>query len=69
MMEWPGGDELDAAIQRLGRYYKAFPEATVICGNHSRLVRRKALSGGIPKKWIKITLMFLEVPKWEFTDV
>ena len=63
-----GGDELDAAIQRLGRYYKAFPEATVICGNHSRLVRRKAFTGGIPKKWLRDYADVLEVPGWTFTD-
>ncbi len=63
-----GGDELELAIKRLNRYYKAFPECTVILGNHSRLVRRKALSGGIPKKWIKPYAEVLEVPSWDFVD-
>lgn len=63
-----GGDELDLAIERLGRYYKAFPKATVVLGNHSRLVKRKAFSGGIPKKWIREYNEVLEVPKWNFVD-
>ena len=63
-----GGDELDHAIKRLGRYYKAFPQATVVCGNHTRLIRRKAFSGGIPKKWLKDYADVLEVPNWKFVD-
>ena len=63
-----GGDELEFAISRLSRYYKAFPEATVILGNHSRMVKRKAFSSGVPKAWIKEYNEVLEVPKWEFTD-
>ena len=61
-----GGQELDLAIQRLNRYYKVFPEVTVIIGNHSRMVMRKAQTGGIPKKWIKDYNEVLEVPNWEF---
>ena len=63
-----GGDELEFAIKRLNRYYKAFPEVTVVTGNHSRLVRRKAFSGGIPKKWLREYADVLEVPGWTFTD-
>jgi predicted phosphodiesterase len=61
-----GGQELNLAIQRLNRYYKVFPEVTVIIGNHSRMVMRKAQTGGIPKKWIKDYNEVLEVPNWEF---
>ncbi len=63
-----GGDELELAIKRLNRYYKAFPEATVITGNHSRLVMRKAFSGGIPSKWIKTYSEVLETPNWTWAD-
>jgi len=61
-----GGDELDLAIKRLSRYYKQFPNVEVIIGNHTRMVMRKAQTGGIPKKWIKDYNEVLEVPNWEF---
>ena len=61
-----GGDELELAIQRLNRYYKAFHNVEVIIGNHTRMVARKAQTGGIPKRWIKSYNEVLEVPNWEF---
>jgi predicted phosphodiesterase len=61
-----GGDELDFAINRLARYYKVFPNVEVIIGNHTRMVARKARTGGIPTKWIKDYNEVLEVPNWEF---
>lgn len=61
-----GGDELDYAIARVARYHKVFPEATVITGNHDRLVARKAFAGGIPKQWIKDYNEVLQVPGWKF---
>lgn len=67
-----GGDELDFAIKRLARYYKVFPNAEVIIGNHTRMVARKAQTGGIPTKWIKDYNDVLEVPNWDFkisTDI
>ena len=61
-----GGDELDLAIKRLNRYYKQFPNVEVMIGNHTRMVARKAQTGGIPKKWIRDYNDVLEVPNWEF---
>ncbi len=61
-----GGDELDFAIKRLNRYYKQFPNVEVIIGNHTRMVMRKAQTGGVPKKWIKEYNDVLEVPSWQF---
>lgn len=63
-----GGDELDLAIKRLARWYKAFPEAKVIIGNHDRIIMRKAFSGGIPRKWIREYKDVLEVPGWDFVE-
>ena len=63
-----GGDELTLAIKRLQRWYKAFPKAFVTIGNHDRLIRRKAFSGGVPKQWIKEYSDVLNVPGWTFTD-
>ena len=63
-----GGQELDLAISRIQRWYKAFPQATVIIGNHDRMVMRKSQTGNIPKKWIKSYKEVLDTPKWEFVD-
>lgn len=62
------GDELDIAIQEIQKYYKVFPEATVIIGNHDRLVYRKAFSGGVSKRWIKEYKEVLKVPNWDFVE-
>ena len=62
------GDELELAIRKLKRWHKAFPEADVTIGNHDRLIRRKAFSGGIPKQWIKEYADVLNVPGWNFTE-
>lgn len=62
------GEELDRAIHRLSMWYKKFPIADVTIGNHDRLIRRKAFSGGIPKAWIKEYSQVLNTPNWNFTD-
>ena len=48
-----GGDELDLAIERVQKWYTAFPKADVLIGNHDRIIMRKAFSSAIPKEWIK----------------
>ena len=63
-----GGDELDLAIRKLSKWYKAFPKAEVTSGNHDRIVYRKAKTGGIPKKWLKSYSEVLEVPNWNFVN-
>ena len=63
-----GADELELSIKRISRWYKAFPEATVIIGNHDRMIMRKAQTSAIPSKWIKSYKEVLEVPNWEFVD-
>lgn len=63
-----GGEELKRAKDRLQRYYEAFPDATVILGNHDRLIRRKAFAGDIPKEWIKEYGEVLNTPKWTYTE-
>ena len=62
------GDELDYAIKKLSKWHAAFSQAFVTVGNHDRLIRRKAFSGGIPKQWIKEYADVLNVPGWTFTD-
>jgi len=62
------GDELDFAINEIQKYYKVFPDAIVIIGNHDRLVYRKAFSGGVSKRWIKEYKDVLKVPNWNFVE-
>ena len=65
-----GKYELDKAIKKLRKWYKAFPNADVTLGNHDRIIIRKAQTSNIPSKWIKDFNEVLEVPKWNFvTDV
>ena len=63
-----GAVELQYAIQRIARWYKHFPKATVIIGNHDRMVMRKAQTSAIPSKWIKSYKEVLEVPGWNFVE-
>jgi metallophosphoesterase superfamily enzyme len=63
-----GGAELDIAIFRLQRWYKAFPKADVMIGNHDRIISRKAQTGGIPKRWIRSYSEVLGTPNWNFTE-
>jgi predicted phosphodiesterase len=65
-----GKYELDKAIKKLAKWYKAFPKADVTLGNHDRIIIRKAQTSNIPSKWIKEFSEVLETPNWNFvTDV
>ena len=61
-----GSDELYLTRKRLKRYYKVFPDVDVVIGNHTRIVMRKAQTGGIPSEWMKSYNEVLEVPNWRF---
>jgi metallophosphoesterase superfamily enzyme len=62
------GDELYQAKKHVAKWYKAFPKATVIIGNHDLIVARKAFSGGIPREWIKHYNDVLDTPNWVWTE-
>ena len=62
------GEELDRAIDIIAKWYKAFPVATVIIGNHDRLAYRKAFDGGISKRWVRKYNEVLNTPNWTFTE-
>jgi predicted phosphodiesterase len=62
------GDELDRAIDKIQNWYKVFPEATVIIGNHDRLAYRKAFAGGISARWLRNYDDVLGTPGWEFKE-
>jgi len=66
--DYTGKQELELCIKKIARWYKAFPKATVILGNHDRMIMRKAQTSLIPSKWIKSYKEVLEVPNWEFVD-
>lgn len=61
-----GSEELRFTKERIARYYKQFPDVDVIIGNHSRIIMRKAQTGGIPKEWIRDYNDVLGVPSWKF---
>lgn len=65
-----GRAELELAVEKLKKWYKAFPNADVTLGNHDRIIVRKAQTSNIPSKWIKEYKEVLETPNWNFvTDV
>jgi len=63
-----GLQELEYAIKRIARWFEAFPVATVVIGNHDRIIMRKAQTSAIPSKWIKSYKEVLEVPSWNFVE-
>jgi hypothetical protein len=63
-----GSDELEFAIKKIARWRDAFPVATVIIGNHDRIIMRKAQTSAVPTKWIREYKDVLEVPQWDFVD-
>ena len=64
--DYTGKYELEQAIKKLSKWYKAFPNADVTIGNHDRIIIRKAQSSNIPSKWIKEYKEVLETPNWNF---
>ncbi len=60
------GDELDLSIRKVKRWYRAFPKADVVIGNHDRIVSRKAFSAGVSKRWIRSCPEVLGTPNWTF---
>jgi len=62
------GQELRLAISQVKLWYDAFPKASVIIGNHDRLIMRKAYSSGLSKLWIKDYAEVLGTPNWKFIE-
>lgn len=62
------GDELEAAVASLQPYYKAFPHATVLMGNHDYRLAKRAYKSGISKRWLKDYGKVIGSPGWVFTD-
>lgn len=62
------GAELKLAISNIKKWYNAFPKATIIIGNHDRLIMRKAQTAGLSKMWIKDYAEVLGTPGWNFIE-
>lgn len=62
------GEELERATDSLKDWYKAFPIAKVMLGNHDRIPARKAFDAGISEKWMANYSDVLGVPNWTFQD-
>lgn len=61
------GDELEYTIPRLKRWYKAFPKADIMFGNHDLLISRKAKTAGFSSRVIRKFEEIMESPKgWQF---
>ena len=60
--------ELEKAIERIKKWYTAFPEAYVCMGNHDRLIERKAVTNGMPKQLFKTFKEIIKAPdEWKFS--
>ena len=62
------GLELEKSILKVAEWYKAFPVADVMIGNHDRMASRKAMTGGIPAAWIKSYNDVLGTPNWNWVE-
>lgn len=61
------GDELKAAREQLKPWFKAFPNAISLMGNHDLLIQRKARTIGLSKHFIKGFGEVIGAPKtWNF---
>lgn len=60
--------ELELAVTKLQAWYKAFPKAIVLLGNHDRIIARKLFSVGLSQRWLKPLEEVLGVPNWKFVE-
>lgn len=61
-------DEFKLAYKSIQKWYKAFPDAIVILGNHDRRVIRLAESVNIPSRFIREYSDIWKTPKWYWTS-
>lgn len=61
------GDEAVRAMEELRKWYKAFPDVNVMIGNHGALPFRKAMTHGLPKRFLKAYEDVWEAPEgWKW---
>ena len=63
---YSAGEELKRTKDSIATWYKIFPKATIIRGNHDNLFARRAFAQGLSKEWIKNINDVLNVPNWQF---
>jgi len=61
-------DEFDLAYKAVQKWYKAFPDAIVVKGNHDRRVIRLAESVNIPTKFLRDFKDVWNTPGWKWVD-
>ena len=64
---YSAGDELLLAESIVKLWEASFPGAKICIGNHDSIPGRKAMTGGISKKWLKTPAEVLGVD-WEFNE-
>lgn len=63
------GDEAERAMEELRKWYAAFPKVTVLVGNHGALPFRKAMTHGLPRRFLRTYEEIWEAPEgWRWTD-
>lgn len=65
---YSAGEEFERAYDKVQNWYKVFPEAIVLTGNHDRLIARKAYSAGISQVWIRSLKDTLNTTNWNFVE-
>ena len=61
-------DELNLAIKQLEEWYRMFPKAIVLLGNHDRIVARKLFSVGLSQRWMKPLGEVLNTPNYNYVE-
>ncbi len=65
---YSAGDELRYTVNKLKRWYAAFPNMKVCIGNHDIRAYKIAADNNLASKWMKGFADVLEVPGWEFNE-
>jgi len=63
-----GLEEYIRTKEAVAKFYKAFPKATVVLGNHDKRVVRKARSADIHEVFIKSYADIWETPGWDWVE-
>jgi UDP-2,3-diacylglucosamine pyrophosphatase LpxH len=67
--EMPGPkDEYELAYKQIQKWYKTFPNAKIVLGNHDRRIIRLAESVNIPAKFLRDYKEIWNTPTWEWAD-
>ena len=62
------GGELDKVKENIQLWYKDFPNALVLYGNHDLIPQRKVFNAGLSKQWLRPLSEVLDTPNWEYAE-